>query len=392
MSTLSFEAARACVLSHARAAKPIEIVGLDDAAGRVLAANIFFDRDYPPLDRSVRDGFAVRSTDLPGVLSLAGEIRAGEPGGIGVEPGEAIEIMTGAPVPHGADQIVMVEHVSRDGATLTTERPAAPGEFISQRGCEAHRGELALSRGSRLGFSEIALLATVGAARVPVYQRPRIAILATGDEVVAVEAMPEQFQVRNSNSHALAVQVRRAGGIPSILPVAGDTYRSTRDSIERGLKHDLLLLSGGVSAGKYDLVEKVLADLKATFFFDRVLIQPGQPLVFGRTKTTFFFGLPGNPVSAMLTFEVFARAAVELIAGASDTSAPIVEARLTHDFKHKPGLTRFLPAKLSGSEVTQVKWQGSSDVPALTRANAFLVVDAERESWKAGDAIRVWLK
>ena len=207
-----------------------------------------------------------------------------------------------------------------------------------------------------------------------------------------VSYAPEQFQVRNSNTHALAVQVRRAGGIPSPMPVVADTYRATREAIERGLKHDLLLLSGGVSAGKYDLVEKVLADLKATFYFDRVLIQPGQPLVFGRTNSSFFFGLPGNPVSAMVTFEVFARSAVELIGGAIEAPPPIVEAKLTRDFKHRPGLTRFLPAKLNGADVTPVDWQGSGDIPALTRSNAFLVVDAERESWKAGDSIRVWIK
>jgi molybdopterin molybdotransferase len=168
-------------------------------------------------------------------------------------------------------------------------------------------------------------------------------------------------------------------------------YDSTRELIERGLASDLLLLSGGVSAGKYDIVERVLADLGAEFYFDRVLIQPGQPLVFGRARETFFFGLPGNPASTMVTFEIFARAAVEMLGGRQEPILPLTLARLTVPFRHKTGLTRFLPAKLSASgvDLTPVPWQGSSDVPALSRANAFLVADADRESWVAGDLIRV---
>jgi molybdopterin molybdotransferase len=176
-----------------------------------------------------------------------------------------------------------------------------------------------------------------------------------------------------------------------ILPVARDVYESTRQLVEQGFRFDLLLISGGVSAGKYDIVERVLADQGAEFFFDRVLIQPGQPLVFGKAKGKFFFGLPGNPASTMVTFEVFARAAVELLGGQNDPILPLLWSKLSRDFRQKPGLTRFLPAQLSenGSEVTPVSWQGSGDVPALTRANAFLVTEPDRERWAAGDWIRV---
>jgi len=188
--------------------------------------------------------------------------------------------------------------------------------------------------------------------------------------------------------------VRRAGGIPEILPIARDNESSTRALIERGLESDLLLLSGGVSAGKYDIVERVLAELGARFFFDRVLIQPGQPLVFGSAAGRFFFGLPGNPASTMVTFEVFARAAVDRLSGSTEAPLPLLRATLTHDFHHKPGLTRFLPAHLRecGSNVTPEPWHGSGDIPSLGRANVFLVADADRESWKAGDDIRVLLK
>jgi molybdopterin molybdotransferase len=175
--------------------------------------------------------------------------------------------------------------------------------------------------------------------------------------------------------------------------VAKDHREMTRAAIERGLESDLLLLSGGVSAGKYDLVEAVLAELRGEFYFDRVLIQPGQPLVFGRARGKFFFGLPGNPASTMVTFELFARAAVELLGGQEASLLPITSAPLTSDFRHKTGLTRFLPALLDGDgRLTPVPWQGSSDVPALARSNAYLVADAEREQWKAGEPIQVLLK
>src|SRR6202163_3561830 len=180
-----------------------------------------------------------------------------------------------------------------------------------------------------------------------VNRQPRVAILPTGDEIVEVGITPREFQIRNSNAWSLAAQVRRAGGIPEILPIARDNYESTRNLIERGLTSDLLLLSGGVSAGKYDIVERVLADLGAQFFFDRVLIQPGQPLVFGKAREVYFFGLPGNPASTMVTFELFARAALELLGGQDASLLPLTLAALASDFRHKPGLTRFLPASLS---------------------------------------------
>jgi molybdopterin molybdotransferase len=240
----------------------------------------------------------------------------------------------------------------------------------------------------------VAMAAAAGRHKVPVYARPRVAILATGDEIVPVHARPADFQIRNSNVYSLAVQVRRAGGVPELLPVAPDEANATRSLIERGLAFDLLLLSGGVSAGKYDLVEQVLADFGAEFYIDRVLIQPGQPLVFGRAHEKFFFGLPGNPASTMVTFELFARAALELLAGQEETPLHMPLARLTRDFRHRVGLTRFLPAYLDGdgAEVTPVEWHGSGDVPALARANAYLVADAERAEWNRGDLIRVLLK
>ncbi len=395
--TLHFREARQCVIDRilaARAMPPPEQVPLEAADGRVIAEDVEADRDYPPVPRSIRDGFALRAADVPGRLRVIGEVRAGETFAGEVGAGEAVEIMTGAPVPQGADAVVMVEHVGRNGEFVIVDRPAEAGQFINPKGAEAGEGQRLLAAGHRLGFPEIALLATLGRARVHVYRKPRVAIIATGDEIVELSEQPLDHQIRNSNAYSLAAQVRRAGGIPEILPVARDVDSATRELVERGLHADLLILSGGVSAGKYDIVERVLAGLGAEFFFDRVLIQPGQPLVFGRAAGTFFFGLPGNPASTMVTFELFARAALDLLGGASEAPLPLLLARLSADFRHKTGLTRFLPARLApdGTEVAPVPWRGSSDVPALSRANAFLVADAERESWRAGDLIKVLLR
>jgi molybdopterin molybdotransferase len=393
----TFENARRCVIetvAEACGAVPAETVPLEEAAGRVLAGPIAADRDYPASARSVRDGYAVRAADLPGRLELIGEVRAGEVFGAEVRAGQAVEIMTGAPVPNGTDAVVMVEFVSREGARVIIDQTAEAGQFINPQGSEARKGETLLHPGKRLDYTDIAMLASAGCVPVPVYARPRVALIATGDEIVGIGEKPREFQIRNSNVYSLAAQVTRAGGVPEILPVARDEHAHTRELMERGLTADLLLLSGGVSAGKYDIVESVLAELGAEFFFDRVLIQPGQPLVFGRARGKFFFGLPGNPSSTMVTFEIFARAAMELLGGQQDVGLLMPSARLTQPFKHKVGLTRFLPARLTagGAEVTPLAWRGSSDVPALTRSNAFMVVDADRAEWQKGDWIRVLLK
>jgi molybdopterin molybdotransferase len=394
---LTFDEARASVLLQVRGARTIpaiEPVPLDSAAGRVLAEDVAADRDTPALARSVRDGFAVRAGDLPGELEVIGEVRAGERFRGEVAPGQAVEIMTGAPIPAGADAVVMVEHTRRANGRVRIDRSTEPRQFINPRGCEAAAHEVVLHAGKRLDYSDVAMLATFGRERAHVYRKPSVALIATGDEIVEVNESPEDFQIRNSNIYSLAAQVTRAGGVPRLLPVARDTEKHTREIVEQGLAADLVLLSGGVSAGKYDVVETVLSSLGAEFFFDRVLIQPGQPLVFGRARDQFFFGLPGNPASTMVTFEIFARAAVELLAGQEETALPMPFARLTCDFRHKPGLTRFLPARLSadGAEVTPVQWHGSGDVPSLTRADAFLVADSGRADYLRGEFIRVLFK
>jgi len=397
VATLTFTQARETVLTTVRAARPapgIEGIPLDAVAGRVLAEDVAADRDAPAVARSVRDGYAVRAGDLPGELQIIGEVRAGERYQGVVERGQAVEIMTGAPIPAGADAVVMIEHTSRADGRVRIDRSAEPQQFINPRGCEAAAHEIVLRAGKRLDYADVAMLAAFGHDVVEVYRKPVAGIIATGDEIVEIHETPEEFQIRNSNAFSLAAQVRRAGGDPWMLPVARDTVEHTREAIAQGLACDLLLLSGGVSAGKYDVVEEVLSGLGAEFYFDRVLIQPGQPLVFGRAGGEFFFGLPGNPSSTMVTFEIFARAALELLGGQEEIALHMPLARLTRDFRHKTGLTRFLPARLSadGGEVTPVEWHGSGDVPALTRANAYLVAEAGRAEYARGEPIRILLK
>ena len=391
---LTFDEARACVLREAGVSVGTETVLLAEAAGRVLAEEIPADRDYPPFPRSARDGFAVRAADLPSELRVIGEVRAGEVFTGAVGAGEAVEIMTGAPMPDGADAVVMVEHTERHGDRVSIQRSIAAGENFSPRGIESRSGGAVLAAGIRIGHAEVAMLATVGHTRIVVYQRPRVAIVATGDEIVEFDQHPAPHQIRNSNAASLAVQVQRAGGVPEILGIARDNYESTRTQIRQGLKADLLLLSGGVSAGKYDLVEKVLAEFGAQFFFDRVKIQPGQPLVFGKVEGKIFFGLPGNPGSTMITFETIARAAIEKAQGLREPALILLKAKLTSPVRHKTGLTRFLPAILSpdGAAITPMVAHGSGDVAALARCNAFLVTDPDREAWAAGEDIRVLVK
>lgn len=393
MSALPFPVARQIVLERVASARhnpAKERIPLSQALGRILASDILADRDMPPTARSVRDGFALRAADTPGRLRVLGEIRAGEPAHLGLEPGTAIEIMTGAPMPPHADAVVMVEHVTRDGDHVQVPT-ATSGQNFNAQGSEARSGEMLLPAGERLSYAAIALAASVGAVELEVYERPRVAILATGDEVVPFHVSPEPHQVRNSNAISLASQVTLAGAIPEILPTAPDRLEETISLVERGLTADLLLLSGGVSAGKYDVVETALHHLGATLFFDRVAIQPGQPLVFGRTGESFFFGLPGNPLSTMVCFEVFARAAVDLLAGRCDAPLPLLEAALEKPFSHKPGLTRFLPALLSadGSSVRKLSWTGSSDIAAAARANCFLVAEPAQPNYSAGDRVRI---
>jgi len=398
---LTFEEARRKVIEQLETRKgprATEQVRVGEALGYVLAQEIKTDREYPPFNRATRDGYAVFAADAKAgaTLKCTGEIKAGDRVTKELWAETCVQIMTGAAVPSGADAVVMIEHTKREGDQVRFERAAVTGQNFVPRGSEARAGQTLLTPGTRLGYAELALAAQVGAAELKCGQKPRVAILSTGDEIVPVDSVPGRFQIRNSNSVSLAAQVRLAGGRPVLLGNAMDREDDLSSKIRRGLQEDLLILSGGVSMGKYDFVEKVLKELETEFYFDSVAIRPGKPAVFGKCGEKFVFGLPGNPVSTMVTFELFVAPAVDILSGAEARPLPMIEARLGEALDEKPGVTHFLPARLEGQgparEVKALKWQGSGDVSALGRANCFLVVPIEKQKIGAGERVDVMLR
>jgi molybdopterin molybdotransferase len=398
---LTYEQARQKVIEQLiekKGPRAMEQVRVGDALGYVLAQEVKTDREYPPFNRATRDGYAVFAADAKAgsTLKCTGEIKAGDRVSKELWAETCVQIMTGAAVPSGADAVVMIEHTVRDGDEVRFERAAVTGQNFVPRGSEARAGQTLLAPGMRLGYAELALAAQVGAAELKCAQKPRVAILSTGDEIVPVDSIPGRFQIRNSNSVSLAAQVRLAGGKPVLLGNAMDREDDLSSKIRRGLQEDLLVLSGGVSMGKYDLVEKVLREMEAEFYFDAVAIRPGKPAVFGKCGGKFVFGLPGNPVSTMVTFELFVAPAVDLLSGAEPRDLPLVEARLGEALDEKPGVTHFLPARMEGQganrEVVALKWQGSGDIAALARANCFVVVPAEKEKIALGERVEVMVR
>src|SRR5208282_3322243 len=386
------------------------------------AEGIVADRDFPPFARATRDGYAVRAADLarvPARLAVVGEVKAGEwpePEVCSVGRGQAVGIMTGAPLPVGADAVVMVEYTSlvaeTAGKSVVIQRSVKPGENFVPRGAEARAGQLLLDRERRLDHAAIAIAASVGKSRVQVFRKPRVAVLSTGDEVVEIDATPGPAEIRNSNSYSLAAQVQNAGGEAVRLGIARDERGRLRALIEEGLGCDLLLLTGGVSMGKYDLVEQVLGELKAEFYFTGAEIQPGRPVVCGTCgdgaagdgtrawapalHKKYFFGLPGNPVSTLVTFDLFARPMIEALAGMTPRRLVFLRARLKSGIRTKTGLKRFLPAVLSGefenAEVELARWQGSGDIAGLAQANCYVVIPPERAHIETGEWVPLLMR
>jgi len=385
-------------LTEKKGPRATEQVRVGDALGYVSAQEVKTDREYPPFNRATRDGYAVFAADAKAGVTLkcTGEIKAGDRVTKELWAETCVQIMTGAAVPSGADAVVMIEHTVRDGDEVRFERAAVAGQNFVPRGSEARAGQTLLTPGMRLGYAELALAAQVGAAELKCAQKPRVAILSTGDEIVPVDSIPGRFQIRNSNSVSLAAQVRLAGGKPVLLGNAMDREDDLSSKIRRGLQEDLLVLSGGVSMGKYDLVEKVLREMETEFYFDAVAIRPGKPAVFGKCGEKFVFGLPGNTVSTMVTFELFVAPAVDLLSGAEPRELPLVEARLGEALHEKSGITHFLPAWMDGQgaerKVKVLKWQGSGDVAAMGKANCFVVVPAEKEKIEVGERVEVMVR
>lgn len=412
---LSYAEAAEKVAAYARGlrsvADTIERADIDLALGRVVAQDIVADADQPPFPRSTRDGFACRAAEASHHrwMPVAGSTHAGQPPAGPLPVGALWQIMTGAPVPGGADAVVMVEHVERSGdrVRLKAERKIQAGENIVAQGAQARASDLLVATGTRMGTAQIAVAATCGYAAVDVYVRPRVAILTTGDELVDVAAKPGPGQIRNSNAPMLAALVSAAGGEPWLMLTAADSNEALDRALTRAEQADLILISGGVSAGMYDLVEPALERLGASFFFTGVKIQPGKPLVFGELRAKNiksksgerrlpFFGLPGNPISSAVTFRLFGSQVLTALAGGTELGPQFMAAQLAEstDKKLKPGLTRFLPARceFGGQSIPQVKtvqWHGSGDLPAFARANCFVMVPEDVGSLDADTMVRI---
>jgi molybdopterin molybdotransferase len=290
----------------------------------------------------------------------------------------------------------MIEHTSREGDSVKLDRAVKNWQHVVRRGSEQAAGGMVLAAGTRIGFAEIAAAAQVGTAHPVVTRKPRVAVLSTGDEVVDFASTPGPFQIRNSNSVSLGAQIALLGGEAVILGNAKDSLDELRSKISAGLEADTLILSGGVSMGKYDLVEPVLREFGAEIIFDAVAIRPGKPVVFAICKGKAVFGLPGNPVSTMVTFDLFVQPAVDILAGAEARPLAVMEAILDSPLAEKPGLTHFLPARVTWraekARVSPVAWQGSGDVVAMAHANCLMVVPAERERIEAGEVVHVLVR
>jgi molybdenum cofactor synthesis domain-containing protein len=379
---------------------PSESVALAHARGRYLAENVVADSDLPPFDRSQMDGYAVRAAETenaPVRLQIVGESAAGNGWHSEMMAGQAVRIMTGAPIPAGADSVQQVE-LTRDVDHLTVEiqKPVSLGRSIVKQGSEVRKGATVLRAGEQINSAMLAALASFGYANVNVGRRPRVAVLATGSELVSVSEQPAQDQIRDSNNYSIGSYAELAGANVERLPLAGDDTallkQQIRDAAERA---DVVITSGGVSMGVYDFTKAALKELDCELFFERVALRPGKPTVFGRLPNgTLVFGLPGNPVSVSVTFNLFARTALLQLQGANEPQLLERTAILAQDVKGSAERESYLPAKLetdtNGHLLAEpLKWGGSSDFVAFTRATALIIVAAGEDRQLAGTVVRV---
>jgi molybdopterin molybdotransferase len=395
---LSVAEAQAVVLKHAHALAPQTMELSADLIGLVLAEEVASDIDMPPFDKALMDGFAVRCADLPegqAVLTVIEEVTAGQTPRRTLAAGQATRIMTGAPIPAGADAVVMVERtrVLDDNRVQVDDRSPKPGQNILPKAREMKRGETVLRAGAILRPQEFGVLASVGRTAAKVFPAPQVAVLSTGDEIVEPSQVPGPGQIRNGNGAIVAAQVSRAGGSPRFLGIARDRVDSLKASITEGLRSDMLVLSGGVSAGKLDLVPGVLQELGIEAHFHKVAMKPGKPVFFGTRGAILVFGLPGNPVSALVCFELFVRPAIRRLKGHPDPGPQIVQASLAEDFTHRSDRPTYHAAVLqsveTGWQVRPVPWFGSPDLRGVLAANAFAVLPAGEHQFRAGHRLPV---
>ena len=387
------------------AARPLglEKVAILNTLGRVLGEDIVATRDNPPWDNSAMDGFAVRWEDLkqehviskPVVLTVIEDVPAGKVATKAVGPGQAIRIMTGAPLPRGANAVVKVEETEPSGDSVKIFKPVEPRANVRPQGEDVKKGECIIRKGTQIRPAEAGMLAILAKSFVLVYQQPRVAILSTGDELADLDERFSEEKIINSNSYGIAAAVQEAGGIPMLLGIARDTPAALKEKISHGLTADLLVLSGGVSMGDYDFTKAVFQELGAEMHFWKLAIRPGQPLAFGKIQGKLAFGLPGNPVSSMMTFEQLVRPALLKMSGHRSYGRPVVQAIFQEAFSKRTDRRHFLRGVLTREDgvfmVRTTGAQGSGILTSMVKANCLIDIPVEVERVSPGDLVSVQL-
>jgi len=378
-----------------------ERVPLEHALGRVLVEDVVADTDLPPFDRAQMDGYAVRAQDVkeaPVRLRITGESAAGRGWHHQLEEGQAVRIMTGAPVPAGADSVQQVEltHELKDGTVVELLEGVDSGKSIVQRGAEIQAGEVVLRAGTTINAAMMAVLAAFGYAQLEVFRKPRVAVLATGSELVAVDQKPGQDQIRDSNNYSISAYAELAGAVVERMPLTGDETSLLKTQLaEAARRSDLIVTSGGVSMGVYDVTKAALKELDAELFFERVALRPGKPTVFARLPNgTLVFGLPGNPVSVSVTFNLFARTALLAMQGTAEPALKRETAVLARVVKGTTDRESYLPAQITSNDDAELvafplKWGGSSDFVAFALTTALVIVPANVNAIEAGSLVSV---
>lgn len=402
MNYLSIQEAQMCILNHVSRLK-IEKVALHDSLNRVLAEDIRANRNHPPYDVSAMDGYAVRFADIeqatsdnPATLNVVDDIRAGQMPQIKVLQGRAARIMTGAPTPQGIDTVIRCEDTQADGDQVAILVPAKQGANIRPLGENLKDGNVVLSQETTISAGVLAILAMVKQKQVPVYAKPRVAILSTGDELESLDDPIDENKIPDANSHALYAQCKALGIEATLLGIAHDNPIELRAKLAQGLTYDVLLASGGVSVGHHDFVRPTLDALGIEMHFWRVAMRPGHPLAFGTTQEgCAVFGLPGNPVSSMVCFEQFVLPALRQMMGYQKIFRQTVQARLSHDLKDRAGRAHLVRVTLSrdaqGYVATSTGTQGSGVLLSMAMAEGFACVPTECSSLQQGDVVTVQL-
>src|SRR5215475_1457621 len=394
---ISISEAIQIVLAQTRKLPP-EDADLESASGRILAEDIVADTDLPPFDRAQMDGYAVRADDVasvPARLHIVGESAAGAGWHHEMKAGQAVRIMTGAPVPTGADSVQQVELTRENNSEVEILEPVPLGRSVVRKASEIKIGETVLRAGEEITAETIATLASFGYAKVKVARRPRVAVMATGSELVDVDQKPGRDQIRDSNNYTIAAYAEMSNALIERLPLAGDDTAELKMQIKLAAERsDVLITSGGVSMGVYDFTKAALKEIGAEIFFERVALRPGKPTVFARLGKTLIFGLPGNPVSVAVTFNLFARTALQAMQGANQPELVHDRAVLARDLKGSIDRESYLPAVLRTDEkgtllAEPLKWGGSSDFVSFARATGLIKVPAGIKTMAAGNLVKI---